>query len=128
MSINGITRFAPRIARALSLATRPPDPSVERFITWPTSTTVDACAQAQCEYCSRFGPLGSCQGCGAPNRPVQPPVAILTAPGTISDATASRLRRAWEASTTGPGQSGRVAVLESGIRMNVVPSFDQVKR
>lgn len=31
---------------------------------------VDACAQAKCEYCGRYGPLGSCEGCGAPNRPV----------------------------------------------------------
>jgi hypothetical protein len=91
-------------------------------------STGDACAQAQCQYCKRYGPLGSCQGCGAPNIPVQYPVTILTSPGPISDRTALQLRRAWEASTTGPGQSGRVAVLESGIRMNVVPSFDQVKR
>jgi hypothetical protein len=125
MSISGITRFAPRIARALATSkTR----SYEPLLPVPVFPTVDACAQAQCEYCSRYGPLGSCQGCGAPNRPVQGPVTILTAPGTISDESASRLRRAWEASTSGPGQSGRVVVLESGIRMNVVPSFDQVKR
>jgi hypothetical protein len=24
---------------------------------------------AQCEYCGRFGVLGQCEGCGAPNAP-----------------------------------------------------------
>ncbi len=33
---------------------------------------VDACGQARCEYCGRYGALGSCLGCGAPNRPVNP--------------------------------------------------------
>jgi hypothetical protein len=32
---------------------------------------VDACAQARCAYCARYGPLGQCQGCGAPNEPVK---------------------------------------------------------
>lgn len=25
---------------------------------------------ARCEYCGRYGSLGSCDGCGAPNKPV----------------------------------------------------------
>lgn len=27
-------------------------------------------APAKCDYCGRYGPLGSCEGCGAPNVPV----------------------------------------------------------
>lgn len=34
------------------------------------ASPVDACAQARCDYCGRYGTLGSCEGCGAPNRPV----------------------------------------------------------
>lgn len=30
----------------------------------------DPCAQVKCAYCGRYGALGQCQGCGAPNRPV----------------------------------------------------------
>lgn len=30
------------------------------------------CGQAKCAYCGRYGPLGSCLGCGAPNKPVTP--------------------------------------------------------
>ena len=30
----------------------------------------EPCAQAQCQYCKRYGPLGSCAGCGAPTAPV----------------------------------------------------------
>lgn len=26
---------------------------------------------AKCEYCGRYGELGQCEGCGAPNRPYQ---------------------------------------------------------
>lgn len=26
-------------------------------------------AAAKCAYCGRFGPLGKCDGCGAPNEP-----------------------------------------------------------
>lgn len=29
----------------------------------------EPCAQAQCLYCKRYGSLGNCQGCGAPNVP-----------------------------------------------------------
>jgi hypothetical protein len=39
-----------------------------------------------------------------------------------------QLRRTWEASMTGPGQSGRVVVLESGVRMNIITPFDMVTR
>lgn len=28
------------------------------------------CDQARCDYCRRYGPLGACLGCGAPNQPV----------------------------------------------------------
>lgn len=31
----------------------------------------DACSQAKCRYCGRYGSLGSCAGCGAPNTPVR---------------------------------------------------------
>lgn len=27
--------------------------------------------QAKCAYCGRYGPLGACDGCGAPNAPSQ---------------------------------------------------------
>ncbi len=27
----------------------------------------------KCDYCSRYSPLGSCEGCGAPNTPQDPP-------------------------------------------------------
>lgn len=30
-------------------------------------------ALVRCEYCGRYGPLGSCEGCGAPNRPAETP-------------------------------------------------------
>lgn len=41
---------------------------------------VDLCAQARCAYCGRFGPLGQCEGCGAPNVPVpvQPQIEVTT--------------------------------------------------
>jgi len=26
---------------------------------------------ARCAYCGRYGPLGSCEGCGAPNAPAR---------------------------------------------------------
>lgn len=32
-----------------------------------TETRVE---DAKCEYCARFGPVGQCAGCGAPNRPM----------------------------------------------------------
>ncbi len=36
----------------------------------------DACAQAKCAYCGRYGGLGQCQGCGAPNQPTQAAVSL----------------------------------------------------
>jgi len=33
-------------------------------------TAKDCSSQAKCEYCGRYGELGSCVSCGAPNRPV----------------------------------------------------------
>jgi hypothetical protein len=36
------------------------------------SEIVEASA-GKCEYCHRYGPLGSCLGCGAANRPVSAP-------------------------------------------------------
>lgn len=35
--------------------------------TWYTTTR----SSAKCEYCGRYGELGQCQGCGAPNRPFE---------------------------------------------------------
>lgn len=32
----------------------------------PTMTVV-----AECSHCGRYGPLGTCEGCGAPNRPLE---------------------------------------------------------
>lgn len=29
---------------------------------------------ARCPYCARYGDLGQCQGCGAPNEPIQPAI------------------------------------------------------
>ncbi len=30
----------------------------------------------RCDYCGRYGALGSCEGCGAPNRPTADEVPI----------------------------------------------------
>lgn len=39
------------------------------------SATLPACPTvyfnpAKCDYCGRYGEIGSCDGCGSPNRPV----------------------------------------------------------
>lgn len=34
------------------------------------STSSMRSGSAKCEYCGRYGALGSCEGCGAPNVPV----------------------------------------------------------
>jgi hypothetical protein len=39
--------------------------------TLPDFKPLSVCAQAKCEYCGRYGPLGPCEGCGAPTRPVR---------------------------------------------------------
>ena len=36
----------------------------------PPATAVGT---ARCQYCRTYGPLGRCQGCGAPNEPVPAP-------------------------------------------------------
>lgn len=37
----------------------------------PPSRPSSCYSQAKCDYCARYGALGSCEGCGAPNQPVQ---------------------------------------------------------
>jgi hypothetical protein len=39
---------------------------------------VKAALAVKCEYCGRYGPLGACEGCGAPNRPDKPMRWITT--------------------------------------------------
>jgi len=33
----------------------------------------EAVGTARCQYCRTYGPLGRCQGCGAPNEPIPAP-------------------------------------------------------
>ena len=44
------------------------------------------------------------------------PGGILTAPGSISDATATRLKTHWETNYGGPANSGKVAVVGDGLK------------
>ena len=51
-----------------------------------------------CDYCGRYGPPGSCEGCGAPNRPAPEGVSVgvLASSGPISTETAARLKASWK--------------------------------
>lgn len=84
--------------RALAMGRLTPDrPKTRKPLFTPPGqgAPADACAQAKCGYCGRFGPLGSCEGCGAPNKPVQQPRpdGIISAPdaGFITPNEARRL-------------------------------------
>jgi hypothetical protein len=64
MSISGIGQLAPNVPAMLT----PGEVVLNRE---KPRAIADACAQAKCDYCGRFGQLGSCEGCGAPNKPIQ---------------------------------------------------------
>ena len=80
---------------------------------------------AKCEYCGRYGPLGSCEGCGAPNQPDaidrvevtglgdSEPRYILSHAGKLSKAQQDEIRRQWETNFSGPN-AGKVVVLGGG--------------
>lgn len=74
----------------------PDDTDVPRNWFWPKPRPpVDACAQAKCDYCGRFGPLGQCQGCGAPNRPQMAFGGVIESHRQLSDGQVKRLRDLW---------------------------------
>lgn len=73
------------------------------------------CAQARCAYCHRYGPLGQCQGCGAPNEPAQGPTGVITSSRALSEHQIRAIEKAWEIAYSGPGNVGKVAVLGEGI-------------
>ncbi len=72
----------------------------------PLSSNIGGAA-AQCDYCKRFGALGVCAGCGAPNKPAEG-------------------RRLLDISTH--SQPGQFLVLPEGVKANRVPAFPMVKR
>jgi hypothetical protein len=44
----------------------------------PGERVLNVCTQAKCDYCGRYGALGSCEGCGAPNRPTRGRIDVTT--------------------------------------------------
>lgn len=48
---------------------RPPRRAAPVSVEPGTIIELDNRATARCAYCGRYGPLGACEGCGAPNRP-----------------------------------------------------------
>lgn len=105
MSLNGIGRL--RMGRVT------PDPPAE------------PCAQAKCDYCGRYGALGACAGCGAPNKPVQQarPDFLISAI-RCGIVTPNEAQRVLDISTH--ARPGQMLIMSEGV--NIVPACDTVKR
>ncbi len=52
----------------------------------------EACAPAKCAYCGRYGALGQCLGCGAPNAPAPSRAVTLTDPRDREEIDVTHLR------------------------------------
>ena len=76
----------------------------------------------RCDYCGRYGAPGSCEGCGAPNRPALESVhvGVFMALGSISIETAARLKALWK--------EGYRDGWFSDVDFNPIPVFPMVKR
>jgi hypothetical protein len=82
----------------------------------------------RCSYCGRYGPFGSCAGCGAPVQPNQGMV-ILTSQKPLTAAEADRLKAAWERAHTGVQRAGSILCLSDGVQVETLrpPQFDTVR-